>query len=156
MPDWLHSEHPQATLGVQVGPCTGGPEAGTRRGAALRSNMELATQLELNMQVHVVSSKIFTCVQAGLEPTLASEAALQSDARPAADPEPDQAGPATDSHHLLAPDARPNGGTGAPAAPERPLAGPAWGDSSGGQAGSGAPSGAPAQRSVGVPAESHI
>lgn len=95
-------------------------------------------------------------MQAGLEPALASVAALQSEARPAADPEPDQAGPAADSHHLLAPDAQPNGGTGGAAAAEALHAGPAWGDSSGGQAGPGAASGAPAQRDVGVPAESLI
>lgn len=94
-------------------------------------------------------------VQAGLEPALASEAALQVEPRLAADPEPDPAGPAADSHHLLAPDARPDGGTGAAAAAGRPRAGPAGGDSRAGKAGPGAPTGA-VHRDVGELAEALI
>ena len=123
--------------------------------AALQGKAQLAAYPKTLITCHE-GLKHTSCVQAGLEPALASEAALQSEARPAADPEPEQAGPAADSHHLLAPDARANGGTGPAAAAERPPAGPAWGDGSVGQPGSGAPSGAPAQRDVGILAESLI
>ena len=146
-----------STLAVHVAVQLG-LEPGLASKAALSADAELAAQLEPKLASVGYEEVLnaFLSEQAGLEPALASEAALQSEARPAADLEPDQAGPTADSHHLLAPDARPNGGTGAAAAAERPHAGPAGGDSSVGKAGPDAPTGAPAPRGVGVLSQSLI